>query len=211
MEPDFPAAHSMDTEWFAVDRDGHVACFDSGTMGAVAAGATQEIGYETKARIEACLPPGPVVFDIEGHRVPGKKPKQPHVPRFSWLPLCFLKSLELVREEIAAGRAYEVRAATGVAVVFREFNHSLMTRLHEDGECLRCVSYDFARDDLPPESEDLFFLAARHGLFYCGHLWGDDVAGLHGREELPVNPAHVDQLPPDLRKAVGRVRFDKLS
>ena len=27
---DFPAAHSMDTTWFAVDRDGHVACFDSG-------------------------------------------------------------------------------------------------------------------------------------------------------------------------------------
>jgi len=32
---DFPAAHSMDTTWFAVDRDGNVALFDSGEAGAV--------------------------------------------------------------------------------------------------------------------------------------------------------------------------------
>src|SRR5688500_5905944 len=33
--PDYPAAHSMDTIWFAVDRDGHVAVFSSGEAGAV--------------------------------------------------------------------------------------------------------------------------------------------------------------------------------
>lgn len=32
---DFPAAHSMDTEWFAVDDAGHVAVFDSYEGGAV--------------------------------------------------------------------------------------------------------------------------------------------------------------------------------
>lgn len=32
---DFPAAHSMDTEWFAVDADGNIALFDSGEGGAV--------------------------------------------------------------------------------------------------------------------------------------------------------------------------------
>jgi hypothetical protein len=32
---DFPAAHSMDTTWFAVDRDGHVGLFYSGEEGAV--------------------------------------------------------------------------------------------------------------------------------------------------------------------------------
>ena len=35
MDMDFPAAHSMDTVWFAVDRDGHVACFDSSEDGTV--------------------------------------------------------------------------------------------------------------------------------------------------------------------------------
>lgn len=40
---DVPAAHSMDTTWFAVDRDGNVAMFESGEAGAVpeAAGAEQ--------------------------------------------------------------------------------------------------------------------------------------------------------------------------
>jgi hypothetical protein len=32
---DYPAAHSMDTYWFAVDTDGHVAMFDTGEGGAV--------------------------------------------------------------------------------------------------------------------------------------------------------------------------------
>jgi hypothetical protein len=35
MGADFPAAHSMDTEWFAVDRDGQVALFISGENGSV--------------------------------------------------------------------------------------------------------------------------------------------------------------------------------
>lgn len=33
--PDFPAAHSMDTTWFAIDADGYVAIFDSSEGGAV--------------------------------------------------------------------------------------------------------------------------------------------------------------------------------
>ena len=32
---DFPAGHSMDTDWFAVDKDGNVAVFDSDQEGAV--------------------------------------------------------------------------------------------------------------------------------------------------------------------------------
>jgi hypothetical protein len=35
MEPDYPAAHSMDTAWFAVDSQGFVAMFDSGENGHV--------------------------------------------------------------------------------------------------------------------------------------------------------------------------------
>jgi hypothetical protein len=35
MEADYPAAHSMDTTWFAVDKDGNVGMFRSGENGAV--------------------------------------------------------------------------------------------------------------------------------------------------------------------------------
>lgn len=33
MEPDHPAAHSMDTYWFAIDKRGHVAAFETGECG----------------------------------------------------------------------------------------------------------------------------------------------------------------------------------
>src|SRR5262249_19667845 len=37
-----PAAHSMDTTWWAVDEDGHVAEFCSGEMGAVPTDVTED-------------------------------------------------------------------------------------------------------------------------------------------------------------------------
>jgi hypothetical protein len=39
MADDFPAAHSMDTDWYAVDRSGHVAVFCTGENGHVPEGA----------------------------------------------------------------------------------------------------------------------------------------------------------------------------
>jgi hypothetical protein len=41
MPPDYPAAHSMDTDWFAVDECGHVALCTSGEAGAVPEAAVQ--------------------------------------------------------------------------------------------------------------------------------------------------------------------------
>jgi len=35
MSADYPAAHSMDTEWFAVDADGRIGLFETGEPGAV--------------------------------------------------------------------------------------------------------------------------------------------------------------------------------
>jgi hypothetical protein len=42
MRDDFPAAHSMDTEWYAVDQQGHVAVFSSDENGHVPAYVGQD-------------------------------------------------------------------------------------------------------------------------------------------------------------------------
>jgi hypothetical protein len=42
MPPDFPAAHSMDTTWFAIDERGHVAAFESGEGGHIPEQARDE-------------------------------------------------------------------------------------------------------------------------------------------------------------------------
>jgi hypothetical protein len=39
MAEDFPAAHSMDTDWYAVDRHGHVGVFSTGENGHLPTGA----------------------------------------------------------------------------------------------------------------------------------------------------------------------------
>src|SRR5262245_52320304 len=61
-EVDFPAAHSMDTNWFAVDRDGHVAMFDSGKLGAVPTELTDSVGQEDSLVLEA-IEPLPVIAE----------------------------------------------------------------------------------------------------------------------------------------------------
>ncbi|MBO0698385.1 MAG: hypothetical protein J2P46_08330 [Zavarzinella sp.] len=42
-DPDFPAAHSMDTSWYVVDPAGHVALFETGENGPAPVGAEYEI------------------------------------------------------------------------------------------------------------------------------------------------------------------------
>jgi hypothetical protein len=46
MEADYPAAHSMDTFWFAVDAAGHVAMFISGENGHAPDGETNDVSSE---------------------------------------------------------------------------------------------------------------------------------------------------------------------
>lgn len=52
---EFPAAHSMDTEWFAVDAHGHVGYFDSGEAGAVPNSALQVAQEAEDSLTEAIL------------------------------------------------------------------------------------------------------------------------------------------------------------
>ena len=61
---DFPAAHSMDTMWFAVDRDGHVGYFFSGEEGPVPTTDISDVPQHLTAILEA-LDRLPVTGDAE--------------------------------------------------------------------------------------------------------------------------------------------------
>ncbi len=61
MDADFPAAHSMDTHWFAVDRDGRVALFftsETGYMPVSAHGAEDNQLVELYRQLAGKDPPG---------------------------------------------------------------------------------------------------------------------------------------------------------
>ena len=52
--------------------------------------------------------------------------------------------------------------------------------------------------------------SAQHGVYVFRKL-GGSTANPYGVFEGPVNPIHVDQLPPPLRSRLKEVRFDKVS
>jgi hypothetical protein len=208
MEPDFPAAHSMDTTWFAVDRDGHVACFSSGEAGAVPSQAAdpEETG-EALDRLARALPRGGVVYDRQGRFLPGSRPTAfEHMGTLgmNYPVLMFLDAAEPLREEVAAGRAVPVSATEGVAFLLTGVPQATLQRLHDSGACRAC-SYRFGLGgtDTPSPGE--------LGLYEYGHLTENWISGPYGRQQLPTQPLHVDQLPPALRQQLKQVCFDMLS
>jgi hypothetical protein len=52
VQPDFPAAHSMDSVWFAVDADGHVAAFTTGEDGHIPTQGNGGYGWEVLEEME---------------------------------------------------------------------------------------------------------------------------------------------------------------
>jgi len=109
----------------------------------------------------------------------------------------FLQSVDPVRDEIAVGRAVEVMAAEGAAVLFGELTEELSRKLHDDGLCLGCHYHDNQRLDL----------VVTRGLFRYDHLTENGISGAYGRVMRPAQPLHVDELPPGISDAGSVVRF----
>ena len=118
----------------------------------------------------------------------------------------FLTSLDLVHHEIAERRAVQLPATEGVAVLFQTLPAATAQRLHDSGACLGC-KWHFQQPEMEEYSPDL----AARGLFSYSHLTENWISGPYGRVRRPVQPIHVDQLPPRLRDAVKAMRFDTLS
>jgi hypothetical protein len=207
MEPDIPVGHSMDTAFFAIDRDGHVALFDTGEAGAVPVNAYADDTIDFAGL--SSLPLVEVIHDRQGRLTPGRPGtwNEHHGSISHNYPIVmFLDSVEPVRDEIAAGRAVEVRASEGVAVLFRQLPEAVAERLHTSGACRGCSWYFEAMAE-----EGTRLDPAAHGIFSYSHLTENWISGPYGRVRQPAQPIHVDQLPPRVRDAIKAVRFDTLS
>jgi hypothetical protein len=202
---DFPAAHSMDTYWFAVDRDGHVACFDTGEAGAVPTDSLSGHGvYEVMRQLGEMLPSGPMRFERDSRDLStGRLPSRRHecAAGGGFETLMFLDALDPVQEEIDAGRAREVAASRGVAVIFANLTEDLARRVHEAGHCKGCFWHD------EPDVEGGFPHLAAGGIYEYGHLCENWISGPYGLERTPVTPIHIDQLPPAFRDQMKRLTF----
>lgn len=193
------------TDWFAVDRDGHLAHLASGLSGAFPGGAG--LGA---ASLEALLAPlarsAPVtatIYELEGRLLPGLEAAGDdlHAPGATGPVLVFLASMDAVAAEVEEGLAVPVRASVGSAALFDRFPRATSQRLHAKGSCLGCFAERPEDDHADP---------SRFGLFSYRHLCDGWIAGPYGRTTRPAAALFVHQLPPALRKRFTQWRFEKL-
>jgi hypothetical protein len=126
MDNDFPAAHSMDSSWYAVDRHGNVALFVTGAGGAM--------------------------------------------PNDAYSP-------------------------DGAAMMVEELDD-------ETREELGFSAADVVPADSLPAEKNCFV--------YATGPMDEALADRYHRSRVPKNPVHIDELPPQARAALGKMRFDTL-
>lgn len=210
MEPerDYPAAHSMDTEWYAVDRDGHVGLFQSYEAGAVPVMARSDHVTPREELLNALPEARFRLLDWLGddreehHRdLPDRKSGQGMGPT-----LLFLASIAPVQREVENYQAEKAKATEGVAVLFHDLPTETAWRLHEAGACLGCFPW--------PEEPNGFSLrddmARQLGLFCYKHETDNWIAGSYGRQAPPRRPVRIDAFPPDLQEAISQLRFENV-
>jgi len=205
METDFPAAHSTDSCWFAIDKDGRVGFFLTGEAGAYPSRCLfGESADAAVTRVVEAIPEGESQVDRRGRLMPAKKGGGMwHVFGSSdWPVIMFLDSLESVQEALSTGRASEFKSREGFAILWRNLTQAEYDRFHRPGQGI-CKGCNWRFED----RENL----ARHGIYSYETLGGNITAYPYGLHELPTKPIHVDQLPPQIRDYVKLARFASLN
>jgi hypothetical protein len=178
----------MDTEWFAVDADGHVARFDSGEDGAVPNDAA--IGFS----------PAESAFDVDALRVACLAEQIVDAKFTDAQPENRSARLLLRVDESYRGAPLpdERFEAIGPLFVSREkltpdeaAKLAALPNVHVFD--LRRVLEHFEGEPLP-------------GVFSFERDHGDD-PGLYRREGRPESPVVVDALPPSIRREVAALRL----
>jgi hypothetical protein len=184
---DFPAAHSMDTAWFAVDRDGHVAVFDTGESGAVP--TTAYLGEDHWGMLDdlrARLPKTDVIYDLAAHKASNLAPHvtlNEHQKMYS--VILFLRATEGVEDLIDRLGARKAAATEGVGLLATDVDAATVRALHERDACLGCFFH--SGDDENPS-------VASFGLYSYGHF-GGVIAGEYALLERPERPTTVNDVP----------------
>jgi hypothetical protein len=230
MDTDFPAAHSMDTGWFAVDADGAIGCFRTHDSSAVPLREPYEVwrarqgdwqrgqgeSYEVWRGLAASLTRCEAIYDLQGNLTPGPRAeaeRHAYTDRGTdYAVLAFLESLDPVRRQIASGNAIPVIALSCAAVIFRSLHQSVARRLHKEGHCLGCFYCPMQGQWLDLGEEGPSY-AAQVGLYYYTPVVESRIpffALPYGRKQVPAHPAHINQLRPRLRAEVRRLRFETL-
>lgn len=202
LPEEVPAAHSMDSAWFAVDACGHVATAETGEAGALPGPFRPQELDETGLRdaIARVVPPGEAVVDLRAqvhgefdpHRLWGEGPGD---------ALVFADEPADLAPLLARTGGRLVASIQGAAAVLPAVQRAALDELHAAGRCRACSwlwrPLDRGRS------------AARLGLYEYEHLTENWIAGPYGVIH-PRHPVKLHQLPPEVVAVAEWVRFDGL-
>lgn len=207
---DCPAAHSMDTTWFAIDADGFVAAFETGEGGALPMNAAAgpeggdfdawplELAVAARALGDGTFP------DAEDDDLPLPSYRQEAVlvlePDVDESPTTYRD---------AAGRTYSVHERLGegwlvlrdaeprVVASTKPVEPARLAELQADAGVARLI----VADEITYWRED-----GGGSLYRFGNDFGDP--GRYLRETTPIDPLGMESLPAELKEKVGQLKLD---
>jgi hypothetical protein len=190
VDEDFPAAHSMDTSWFAIDNDGHVALFKSGEAGAVPEAA--HLGDDDWPLQDAimALPTTGCRVDPNGQRSlqgPVHVVVGENIPP-TWPLDMFLSDLVPSEDLLARLEPEPLEATYGRAVRIRTRDRAALAELHARDACLGCYWSGARHEEI-----------AAHGVYRYEHTCENWISGPYARAVVPVKPLAIDKVPEIVR------------
>ncbi len=236
-DEDFPAAHSMDTEWYAVDCEGNVGHFDTWEAGAAPTSArAHHDGSPAVIDILRALPPDSgIEYDVEdlmampGGPVLDFRGPDRYVPSltFSDVTSCYSVLLWLADESLLGthvqgapsparrglwqrllSRAPQPNASEPVTV--ERLPNSKYLLGYIEGPVLVSALQQWIEDRLVQKAWVNHSLSAtRIGIFEYDHgdAFENWIAGPYLRGQVPRQPLKIDQLPAEFRIYVESTRL----
>ena len=177
LKIDYPASHSTDTAWMAIDEDGHIATFWSSESGAV---PTQAVRHDDDDEIK--VDANNVHIWIKS--LPHKHGLHKKIG-FIWKPIAVLRSHERLFADYIMGD-FKIEAVNGLLILrqgtrnVEEFNDLIMKNLDL---CQACSG-----------DGDMIPLATVAGIYKFSHPSSNAYAFPYKLEFRPPTPATLDTI-----------------
>ncbi len=198
---DYPAAHSMDTTWFAVDAQGHIGMFSSGEAGAVPVGALrdEEASEEVyslltdeileKPRTDALLDPRGLVLPAHAERYDLVGKPGPRFARNN--VLIYIKDPQSLSAEILRGQAVEIPSNTRGVFLVSQLTTQRLWELSAGSQYV-LLQNSFYHPHMRADC----------GVYVYEHLTENWISGPYGRVGVPAKPLHIRELPEVVQNAL---------
>lgn len=225
FENDYPAAHSMDTTWWGVDRDGHIARFDTGEAGA----APEEAGEGSHLDVMKLISTAKIpfvcddLFPIADRKIFARpdrfggdektvEPTEVTAEYSTYLPSLLLwladeAALKKIKKNKVGKRAVTLNAPGKVVVWLypdydKDYGDSLVSLAigwRDEGLVLRGWLYGFG--DLELDRLGIFHYDLEH--------FDNWIAGPLTRGGIPAHPLKLDDLPAKMRESLDVVSLEE--